>query len=78
MTPTTLVPRPPRPSPDRASRRWSGVVFGLLVGLAVVCHGCHLGDHDDELSANGRQKPAVRAGGVGDGQAPSPTLPAPR
>jgi hypothetical protein len=30
--------------------RWFGVAFGLLLGLAAVCHGCHAGDHDDELS----------------------------
>ncbi len=37
-------------NPSRKSRRWFGVAFGLLLGLAAVCHGCHLGDHDDELS----------------------------
>ena len=55
MTPTTRARRPPTPPTNRPSRRWSGVVFGLLVGLAVVCHGCHVGDHDDELSVYGRR-----------------------
>ncbi len=44
--------------PPLKSRRRSGFIFGLIVGVVVVCHGCHLGDHDDELSASGRRKPA--------------------
>ena len=32
------------------TQRWPGVVIGLLIGLAAVCHGCHVGDRDDELS----------------------------
>jgi hypothetical protein len=36
------------------SRRWTSVVVvGLLMGAAVVCHGCHIGDRDDELSLTG-------------------------
>ena len=61
--------------PPLKSRRWSGFVFGLIVGVVVICHGCHLGDHDDELSASGRQR-AIRAGSVSDGPRPSLTLPA--
>jgi hypothetical protein len=34
-------------------RRWIGAVVGLLIGAAVVCHGCHVGDRDDELSLTG-------------------------
>ena len=41
-------------SPPTKSHRWFGVAFGLLLGLAAVCHGCHFGDHDDELSVQGR------------------------
>jgi hypothetical protein len=36
------------------SRRWFALAFGILLGLAAICHGCHFGDHDDELSASGR------------------------
>ncbi|HVS37995.1 MAG TPA: hypothetical protein VMS17_20715 [Gemmataceae bacterium] len=39
-------------------RRWFGVAFGVLLGVAAVCHGCHLGDHDDELSLTGKTAPA--------------------
>ncbi len=46
MTPT--IPPPTK------SRRWFVLAFWLLLGLAAVCHGCHFGDHDDELSAPGR------------------------
>ena len=59
MTPTLLAPRraaPARPrrySLSRKPRRWAGVAFGLLIGMLAVCHGCHLGDHDDELSVHG-------------------------
>ena len=55
MTPTLLdAPRRPSSSP-RQSGRWAGVAFGLLAGVLVICHGCHLGDHDDELSVHGRE-----------------------
>jgi hypothetical protein len=37
---------------------WTGAVIGLLIGLAAVCHGCHGGDRDDELSLTGG-KPRV-------------------
>ena len=33
-----------------ASQRWTGAVVGLFIGMAAVCHGCHVGDRDDELS----------------------------
>jgi hypothetical protein len=38
-----------------ASEGGAGVLWGLLVWLLLVCmtivsHGCHGGDHDDELS----------------------------
>jgi hypothetical protein len=35
------------------SQRWTGAIVGLLIGLAAVCHGCHGGDRDDELSLHG-------------------------
>ena len=44
---------------SRKGRRWAGGVIGLLIGVAAVCHGCHGGDRDDELSLNGR--PARRS-----------------
>jgi hypothetical protein len=31
-------------------QRWNGAIVGLLIGVAAVCHGCHGGDRDDELS----------------------------
>jgi mono/diheme cytochrome c family protein len=40
------------------SQRRTGAVVGLLIGLAAVCHGCHGGDRDDELSLTGG-KPRV-------------------
>ena len=43
----------PTASPPIQSGRWAGVAFGLLLGVATVCHGCHLGDHDDELAVHG-------------------------
>ena len=52
---------PPRTSPPRKKLRGFGVAFGLLLGLAAVCHGCHAGDHDDELSLFGG-KPSVHPG----------------
>jgi hypothetical protein len=39
-------------------QRWAGAIVGLLIGLAAVCHGCHGGDRDDELSLTGG-KPRV-------------------
>jgi hypothetical protein len=62
MTLTVLAPRHirlPARRPSPRPRRWFGVAFGILLGLAAVCHGCHLGDHDDELSLHGG-KPNVR------------------
>ncbi|HBI43633.1 MAG TPA: hypothetical protein DDY78_12405 [Planctomycetales bacterium] len=41
-----------------AHQRWTGAVIGLLIGFAAVCHGCHGGDRDDELSLTGG-KPRV-------------------
>lgn len=29
---------------------WYWVPLMLLAGLLIVSHGCHAGDHDDELS----------------------------
>ena len=50
MTPT-VQDRPARPLSARRARPWfHGVVWLTLVGLFVVCHGCH-GDEDTELSA---------------------------
>jgi len=51
--------------PPLKSRRWSGLAFGLIVGVVVICHGCHVGDRDDELSASGRRKPADVSSGHG-------------
>jgi hypothetical protein len=56
MTSTSLAPFgsvQPQASPALKGPRWFGVAFGLLLGLAAVCHGCHAGDHDDELSVPG-------------------------
>lgn len=61
MTSTTLArfgpvrrqALPPRISRVLKGPRWFGLAFGLLLGLAAVCHGCHAGDHDDELSVPG-------------------------
>jgi hypothetical protein len=39
---------------------WTGAVIGLLIGLAAVCHGCHGGDRDDELSLTGGKPPVER------------------
>jgi hypothetical protein len=33
----------------RASRLILAAILVLLAGCFVFCHGCHLGDHDDEL-----------------------------
>jgi hypothetical protein len=38
----------------RKARRWTSGVIAILVGLAAVCHGCHGGDRDDELSLTGK------------------------
>src|SRR5436309_2298657 len=43
------LPFPDGRGPDPARRRWRGIVWGLLLGLAF-CHGCH-GDEDNELCA---------------------------
>ena len=40
------------------TQRWTGAVIGLLIGIAAVCHGCHGGNRDDELSLTGG-KPRV-------------------
>jgi hypothetical protein len=32
-----------------ASRRILVGILLLLAGCFLFCHGCHLGDHDDEL-----------------------------
>jgi hypothetical protein len=45
----------PAPTPRR---RW--IIAGLLIGLAVVCHGCHTGDRDDELSLAGVKSPSTQ------------------
>ena len=28
----------------------AGVIGIIVTGVLIVCHGCHAGDHDDELS----------------------------
>lgn len=43
---THSAPGPDNRHPHR--RRWGWVVL-LLAGFLVLCHGCHLGNHDDEL-----------------------------
>ena len=74
MTRTTLPRQPKRAATvrerDRKPRRWFGVAFGLLLGLAAVCHGCHLGDHDDELSVHGRA-PQTQRGRDDPGKSPA-------
>ena len=75
MTQAVLAPRhirPPARRPAPKPRRWFGVAFGLLLGLAAVCHGCHLGDHDDELSLHGGKPNVQRGSGE---KAPAPKQP---
>lgn len=64
MTPAPLLD-PPLTTPPLTMRfplwgRW--LVFLLLTGHVIVCHGCH-GDEDNELCA----PPPIRAGNVSDG-----------
>jgi hypothetical protein len=69
MTSTTLLRRS-RPLPT--SQRRIGAIVGLLIGLAGVCHGCHGGDRDDELSLAGG-KPRVER--LDDAKDTAPTSP---
>lgn len=50
----------PRPKPARLAERhagrsrhprrwWRAVAVALLAAGLILCHGCHSGDHDDEL-----------------------------
>jgi hypothetical protein len=34
---------------NRASRRVFALITLLLACVFIFCHGCHAGDHDDEL-----------------------------
>jgi len=37
----------PAAAPSR--RWWRGLAIALLAAGLILCHGCHRGDHDDEL-----------------------------
>lgn len=36
----------------RASRRVFALIAALLAAAFLFCHGCHSGDHDDELAVH--------------------------
>lgn len=44
-----LLDAPRAPTASLPRRLWQSVFLALLAGCLIVAHGCHSGDHDDEL-----------------------------
>jgi len=57
MTSTLVEPAADSPSNKRDQTRegsglslvWLMAIVSLFAGVLIFCHGCHAGDHDDEL-----------------------------